>query len=175
MRSSKDNTPWAGDRIERMIRTRNLESEASGLKLLDGRFETPTKVGDFGSGIGRRRVYFPDAEYIGFDREDVMLENAKKYFPDYDIRRGDITQVDVQYPELVGYFDLILTFSVVQYNNEEEQLAIYKCIHRCLKPGGLYYWRENSEGTVRPHEVLPDLFEQLAVDDIGHERLFKKL
>jgi SAM-dependent methyltransferase len=156
-----------------MVRTRHLESEPNPLVLLD-RFPTPQRVGDFGSGIGRRRIYFPDSEYIGFDREELMIENAHKYFPDRDIRRADITAIHQSYPELVGYFDMILTFAVVQYNYPEEQVQIYKCIHNCLKPEGLYYWRENINNTKPPHKILPSLFEQVAHDG-KDQRGFKKI
>lgn len=172
MRSSKGTTDWSGDRIQRMVRTRHLENEQNALVLLE-EVGMPEVVGDFGSGIGRRAIYFPDAEYIGFDREEVMLENAKKYFPERDIRMADITQVDKQYPELVGHFDMILTFAVVQYNFPEEQRKIYECIGRCLKPGGLYYWRENKENAGFPDVVLPALFEQVAFDGDA-QRVYRK-
>jgi SAM-dependent methyltransferase len=156
-----------------MVATRHLEKEPNGLYLLD-QFPTPEMVGDFGSGIGRRRIYFPDSEYIGFDREEIMVDNAKKYFPDYDIRLADITQVDKQYPEMAAYFDLILTFAVVQYNNAEEQREIYKCIHRCLKPEGLYYWRENKNNANFADQVCPDLFKQVFHDG-RDQRVYRKL
>ena len=173
MRSSKDNVDWSTERIDRMVRTRHLEDEQNGLYLLD-HYDTPALVGDFGSGIGRRRIYFPDSEYIGFDRAEVMIENAREYFPDYDIRMGDITQIDSQYPELAGSFDMILTYAVVQYNFPEEQEAIYNCIHRCLKTGGLYYWRENKNDTLIPSVVLDSMFEQLEYDG-QDQRVFRSL
>lgn len=172
MRSSKKSTDWSGDRIERMVETRHLEKEPNGLYLLD-RFPTPQKVGDFGSGIGRRRIYFPDSEYIGIDREELMVDNAHKYFPELDIRLSDIVSVDSQYPELAEYFDMILTFAVVQYNYSEEQRRIYKCIHRCLKSEGLYYWRENKNNAEFPDQMCPNLFRQVAHDG-ADQRVYQK-
>ena len=173
MRSSKNYVDWSGDRIERMVRTRHLEKEPNNLRLLD-RFPVPSRVGDFGSGIGRRRIYFPESEYIGLDREEIMIENAHKYFPELDIRLADIVSVDSQYPELAEYFDLILTFAVVQYNYPEEQRRIYECIHRCLKPGGLYYWRENENNAKFPDQICPNLFKQVASDEHA-QRLYQKI
>lgn len=173
MRSSKNDVDWSGDRIERMVRTRHLESEQGALRLL-AKFPVPSKVGDFGSGIGRRHQYFPESEYIGLDREEIMVQNAEKYFPHLDIRLADITKADEKYPELRGYFDMILTFAVVQYNYDEEQKAIYQCIHRCLRPGGLYYWRENKNNAKIPSEMCPDLFEQVETDG-QDQRVFRTL
>lgn len=172
MRSSKGTTDWSGDRIQRMVRTKNLESEQNALVLLKD-FPTPERVGDFGSGIGRRHLYFPNSEYTGFDREEIMVETAGREFPQLDIRLTDITKVDEKYPEAIGSFDMILTFAVVQYNYLEEQKAIYECIYRCLKPGGLYYWRENKNNASLPDAVLPELFEQAAYDG-ADQRVYRK-
>jgi SAM-dependent methyltransferase len=138
-------TYWGGDRIERMTRTRNLESERSGLALLNkidmNSIET---VADLGSGIGRRHIYFPEKTYVGFDRERVMIENGKKYFPHLELHLVDAMELLEKLPEMRERFDLLLTFHVLQYNHIDQQDEIIQQIYGMLKPGGLYYLKENT-------------------------------
>lgn len=135
---------WGTDRLERMIRTRNLESEPL-LPMLD---EIPLpknyKVVDVGCGIGRRYKYFQGSTYVGIDREKIMISNAKKYFPNLNFHLVEAQEIIAALPQYKEKFDLALTFHVLQYNHVSQQVPIIKGIKFLLKPDGFYYLKENT-------------------------------
>lgn len=135
---------WGSDRLDRMIRTRNLEDEP--LLLMLDKIPLPDKfsIVDVGCGIGRRHKYFPVATYVGLDREKVMIENGRKYFPHLTLILVEAQEIEENLPELEAQFDLALTFHVLQYNNVEQQVPIIRGIQFLLKPKGFYYLKENT-------------------------------
>jgi len=141
---------WGTDRLNRMIETRNLERERGTLVLLK---KLPVsanfKVCDLGCGIGRRHINIQEMmgdkfEYIGIEREEELLKAGRKYFPDLEFVKADLQELADKHPEFVEYFDLVLTFHVLQYNHIEQQDEILKNIYRILKENGYFYMKENT-------------------------------
>lgn len=138
---------WGTDRLSRMIETRNLEGEEEVLLLLDhidlegldGGY-----VADIGCGIGRRHRYFKNMSYVGFDREEVMLDAGRKYFPELTFKLCDVQELKDEFPEYLEFFDLVLTFHVIQYNHIRQQESMLDSISYILKPGALFYMKENT-------------------------------
>ena len=162
---------WGGDRMERMLREKNLENELDGLLLMKYLPAGLTSVADLGCGIGRRHIYFPGMNYVGFDREEIMIENGNKEFPHLDLRLCDLMELNEKFPDLNGFFDLVFTFHVVQYNYPAQQKEIFNNIYNILKPGGYYYMKENENDC--PRSSVPDTFIQIAAADGGHT-IFRK-
>jgi len=136
---------WGTDRMERMLKTKDLEGEDGALALLEHvDLKDVKRVVDVGSGIGRRHKYFPNSDYVGIDREKVMVENGKKVFPHLDLRLADAQELDKSLPDLESSFDLALTFHVLQYNHVDQQEAILAGVKFLLKPGALFYMKENT-------------------------------
>ena len=158
---------WCGDRMDRMIREKDIsKTEAGALVLLDQLPSTLKSIADLGCGIGRRHIYFPEMEYVGFDREKVMVENGGKEFPNLDIRLCELMELKDTFPEFNKYFDLVFTFHVVQYNYPAQQQEIFKNIYEIIKPGGYYYMKENEHDC--PRESLPSCFKEVCREDNGH-------
>ena len=135
---------WGTDRLERMIKTRNLEAEPF-LPILD-KIPLPMKykIVDVGCGIGRRHRYFQGATYVGLDRERVMIDNGRKYFPHLKFHLVEAQKIMEALPRYKGEFDLALTFHVLQYNHVSQQVPIIEGIRFLLKPRGFYYLKENT-------------------------------
>lgn len=135
---------WGGDRLDRMIETRRLDAEPF-LPMLD---QIPLPKGyavvDVGCGIGRRHKYFQGAKYVGLDREKVMIENGRKFFPNLKFHLVEAQQVEEKLPQYKAKFDLALTFHVLQYNHVSQQVGIINGIRFLLKPKGFYYLKENT-------------------------------
>jgi len=135
---------WGGDRLDRMIKTRNLEAEPC-LPMLDPiPLPDKYKVVDVGCGIGRRHKYFQGATYVGLDRERIMIENGRKYFPHLKFILVEAQEIEKNLPQYEGKFDLALTFHVLQYNHISQQVPIINGIRFLLKPKGFYYLKENT-------------------------------
>lgn len=135
---------WGTDRLDRMIKTRNLEAEPH-LPMLD-QIPLPDKykIVDVGCGIGRRHKYFQGATYVGLDRERIMIENGRKYFPHLKFHLVEAQEIEKNLPQYKGKFDLALTYSVLQYNHISHQVPIINGIRFLLKPKGFYFLRENT-------------------------------
>lgn len=134
---------WGTDRLERMVKTRNLEAEPS-LPLLD-QIPLPNKykIVDVGCGIGRRHKYF-QGTYVGLDREKIMIEHGRKHFPHLKFHLVEAQQIEESLPQYKETFDLALTFHVLQYNHISQQTAIINGIRYLLKPRSFYYLKENT-------------------------------
>lgn len=159
---------WGTDRLDRMIKTKDLGKEEGALELI-GELDLKAKLkfADIGSGIGRRHKYFPNYEYVGFDREQVMVDKGKEIFPDLTFHQVDIQELEESFPEYKGAFDLALTFHVIQYNHVEQQDEMIKGINFILKPGGKFYMKEN---TIYQHNNIgyKDLSETHSINDCSY-------
>jgi len=135
---------WGGDRLDRMVKEKDLLKEQT-LKLLPYIDLSKIKsIADIGCGIGRRHKYFPNAQYIGFDREEIMIKTGKEHFPNLDLYLCDIQDLTETYPQFIKYFDLAFTFHVIQYNHSEQHDEIILSIKKILKKNALFYMKENT-------------------------------
>lgn len=136
---------WGGDRLDRMLATKDLENEGGALPLLEYvDLSTIQRIADVGSGIGRRHKYFPDAHYVGIEREEIMVENGRRVFPHLEFHLADAQELETALPQFKGDFDMVLTFHVLQYNHVQQQEEILNGIRFILKPGGFFYMKENT-------------------------------
>ena len=157
---------WGTGRIQKMIKEKDLKNERGALTLMSHIPPTVTSVLDLGCGIGRRHVHFPGLRYVGVDREEIMIENAKKIFPDLEFYLSDLMQLTETLPNLKKSFDMAFTFHVVQYNHPIQQQIIFNNIYEMIKPGGYYYMKENDNDC--PRESVPPCFKEVARGDHGH-------
>ena len=93
------------------------------------------KVLDIGCGDGRYLVSLKGkgVEYIGIDSCGALLEEARKNFPDYQFRIGDI--LDLKFGD--NTFDTVMCIATLHHiPSRELQLKALSEIYRVLKPGG---------------------------------------
>jgi ubiquinone/menaquinone biosynthesis C-methylase UbiE len=74
-------------------------------------------------------------EVYGIEPSQKMYELAVNNFPEIEIKKG--ISSNIPYPE--DYFDLVVSFEVMRYLDENENIASYKEFHRVLKTGGLFF------------------------------------
>lgn len=86
---------------------------------------------DFGCGRGEFLNGFIDMGVKGHGVD--MTEAAKKFCPDAQIKKADIENDGLPYPE--NYFDVVFSKSVIEHFHNPD--IMIKEIYRCLKPGGL--------------------------------------
>lgn len=89
---------------------------------------------DVGCGSGRWSRWLRDrgAQVTGIDPTAAMLETAERLSPGVEFRRMSATNIDVP-PES---FDFVLSVTVIQHLQPDEQVAAAASMCRVLKPGG---------------------------------------
>ena len=89
-----------------------------------------------GSGVPVAK-YFRDHgfEITGIDISEVMIKIAREQIPDGDFQLGDMSEVDFD----EGAFDLIVSTYAIIHVRREKQEALFRNIHRWLRPGGRTY------------------------------------
>ena len=143
---------WGTDRLKRMIDSRGLERERGALTLLKSlQFDSSRqiRVADLGCGIGRRYINFTEVfdkefEYFGFDREQIMIDNAERYFRHQKFVKCELQELTDVHPGFIGYFDLAFTFHVLEYNHVLQQDEMIKNFYKILRSKGYYYMIENT-------------------------------
>lgn len=73
---------------------------------------------------------------VGVDVSERMLDAAHADLPEFLFVQGDATRL----PLATGSFDTVLMFGGVHHVND--RVALFDEIHRVLKPGGRFYFRE---------------------------------
>lgn len=165
---------WGTDRLERMVRTKDLESEIGALVLLDQVAHKVKSLIDLGCGIGRRHIHFDVERYVGIDREQIMIDKGKELFPHLELYQSELMNLSTMFPWFKDIFDMAFTFHVVQYNHEKQQKEIFNNIYEVIKPGGYYYMKENV--TDCPRKRVPsDKFEIVDTEDPNGHTLFRKI
>ncbi len=89
---------------------------------------------DVGCGSGRWSRWMRErgAEVVGIDPTAAMLETAARLSPGVEFRRMSATQIELP-PESL---DFVLSVTVIQHLQPEEQAAAAASMCRVLKPGG---------------------------------------
>lgn len=99
------------------------------------------RILDLGTGDGRLLdlllIDRPEAEGIGLDFSQVMLEAATARFSDRDKVRILEHDLDLPLPDL-GEFDAIVSSFAIHHCEDERKRSIYREIHDRLAPGGVF-------------------------------------
>ena len=164
---------WGGDRFQRMRKQDDNKMERGKMALLDTLLSLPGPVklqADLGCGIGRRNHQYPGLEYTGFDREEIMVEEAKKRYPDLTFHLCDLQLLVEKFPQYEDHFDVATTFHVIQYNHVEQQEEIIRGIRFILRPGGYLYMKENTIYEHNNNGVYSDLDSVVSKNTCSYTR-----
>jgi cyclopropane fatty-acyl-phospholipid synthase-like methyltransferase len=94
------------------------------------------RVLDLGCGCGVPTVRWlleRGFRVTGVDLSEVQIERARRLFPAADLRRGDMTELDLE----AGSFDAVVAYYSVIHVPVEEQPRLFGSIHRWLRPEGM--------------------------------------
>jgi cyclopropane fatty-acyl-phospholipid synthase-like methyltransferase len=99
------------------------------------------RVLDLGTGDGRLialvREAHPDAEAIGLDSSEPMLERARQRFG--DDRATDFGRHDLREPlPPAGPFDAIVSGLAIHHLEDERKRTLFAEAHALLAPGGVF-------------------------------------
>jgi ubiquinone/menaquinone biosynthesis C-methylase UbiE len=92
------------------------------------------RILDVGSGTGHLAASLTKQGFrvTGVEPAASMIALARKNFPEIEFKEGISSKLPIGDDE----FDLIISFEVLRYLNEEENRATYREYRRVLKPGG---------------------------------------
>jgi trans-aconitate 2-methyltransferase len=115
------------------LRFENERTQAARDLLHRVPYDRPSRVIDLGCGPGNSTVLlrrrWPEAEIIGLDNSESMLEEARKTYPKIAWQRGDIGQW-----EEAGAFDIVFANASLQWIPDHEHLI--PRLVRSLRAGG---------------------------------------
>ena len=128
---------WSGTYEDsRLQRTFFDRIHQTTLTLATGIVQHPTSVLDVGCGTGkllrRARVFWPEAQFIGVDPANGMIEMAKRLTPDATFFTGMAEALPLQDASV----DLAL--STTSFHHWQDQAAGIREIARVLRPGGYF-------------------------------------
>jgi SAM-dependent methyltransferase len=111
---------------------------------------------DIGIGAGRTTAFLlPVAgSYVGIDISPAMVRQAKRRFPEADLRVGDARKLD--FPD--RSFSLVLfSFNGIDYIEPAERIDVLREVHRVLEPGGCFVFSSHNRHVQgeRPPEFRP--------------------
>jgi ubiquinone/menaquinone biosynthesis C-methylase UbiE len=108
------------------------------LALAAGLVQQPASVLDVGCGtrklLRQARTYWPEAQLIGVDPANGMLEMAKRLTPNATFFPGMAEALPLQDASV----DLAL--STISFHHWQDQAAGLREIARVLRPGGTFSW-----------------------------------
>jgi len=107
-------------------------------KYIDPQF-TPTRVLDFGCGVGRLVVPFAAiaAEVVGVDVSPSMLAEARRNCDERGLANVVLELSDDQLSRVQGDFDLVHTVIVLQHIEPVRGRQIFKRLVELVRPGGI--------------------------------------
>lgn len=95
------------------------------------------RILDLGTGTGEtaRRVLarHPSALLVGVDESPPMLEHARTFLPEADLRAG---RLEDALPE--GQFDLVVSALAVHHLETAAKRDLFERVYRSLSPGGRF-------------------------------------
>ncbi len=105
---------------------------------------------DFGCGTGRHIQFFLNEGFCnlyGIDFSYEAIEICKQLYP--KVFFSTINEISIQFP--MHFFDLILCWGVLHYNDKQNRMALLKEFQRVLKPNsyliGTYRSKEDTHFT----------------------------
>jgi tRNA (cmo5U34)-methyltransferase len=160
-----------GDYLE-MIRSDVERFDELQDAVADATRDAPTRsILELGTGTGEtaRRVLdlHPEAELVGIDESEAMLDEARRVLPG----SVDLRAMRLQDPLPEGPFDLVFSCLTVHHLDSARKAELFRRVARALRPGGRFVLAdvvvpEHSEDAVTPLTEgfdLPDSVEdQLA-------------
>jgi ubiquinone/menaquinone biosynthesis C-methylase UbiE len=106
------------------------------LSLASGIVHHPSNILDVGCGTGkllrRAHTYWPEAQLIGVDPANGMIETAKRLTPDATFFTGQAEALPL--PDA----SVDLAFSTISFHHWQNQAAGIREIARVLRPGGYF-------------------------------------
>ena len=124
----------------------------------------PLKLLDFGAGVGNSvpyvRKYFPGSKLTCLDLSQRSLTVAAKRFP----AAADYVHFDgAHIPFEPGQFDIAYAMVVFHHIPHEDHLALFKQLHRVLRPGGnLFIFEHNPHNPLTVRVVNDCAFDENA-------------
>jgi len=124
------------------------------------KLKTGETVLDIGCGNGKLVSGLPSGvKYVGTDFSQTLLGEARKLYPHYDFRYGDV--VDPSHWDKLGQYEAIFCVAVLHHIPEkEQQLYVLEEAKKHLKKGGFLYltvWNLWQEKYLQYH--VDDHFE----------------
>lgn len=104
-------------------------------KILHRYFPKNGRILEGGCGMAEWVRFYSQAGYeiTGIDISKKTVERIKQFFPEIDVRIGDVRSLN--FPD--NEFDVYLSFGVIEHFEEGPKDIIIEA-HRVLKPGGLF-------------------------------------
>lgn len=122
-----------------------LEKPSIFAEQVAGHLPTSGKLLDLGAGQGQDSIYFAQGGYdvTCTDVEETALDKARQRAGDLAI---EFLQVDVtkDLPFDDDSFDVVYAHLSLHYFDDATTRAVFKEIHRVLKPGGIFAFFANS-------------------------------
>lgn len=153
--------------LEYLSRADTIPHRAEGeAALLEWLPRPSRRLLDLGSGDGRLlalvRLSHPEAEAIALDFSEAMLDRLQARFA-ADARVAVVAHdLDHPLPESLGAFDAIVSSFAIHHLSHERKHALYREVHRLLRPGGTFC---NLEHVASPTMALHERF--LACLNVG--------
>jgi ubiquinone/menaquinone biosynthesis C-methylase UbiE len=152
---SHDQARRVYDRIGRLQDTQAFYEDAATRVLLErGRFESATRVFEFGCGTGRFAVQLLDkflpssASYRGVDISPKMISIAQARLRPYGPRAQVALTDDAPLSsEETGRYDRLVANYVLGLLSDENIKSVLADMHRVLRPDGLVCLADLSQGT----------------------------
>jgi SAM-dependent methyltransferase len=178
------NDPYFGVLTADTFHLKKLDAEAkgrffeSGTRYVDGLMTAlrdqlgpsfaPTRVLDFGCGVGRLTIPLSVrcAEAIGVDISDGMLAEAARNAEEQHRNNVSWVKGDAALSRVTGSFDLIHSFIVFQHIAQEQGLIILRRLISLLREGGagsLQFTYANSRGIPRWRELATQSYHRLKI------------
>lgn len=112
------------------------------------------RILDLGAGTGVTaaavRALHPDAELVGVDASDEMLDHARALLPDATFVVGRLED-----PLPGGPYDLVVSAFAVHHLDGDGKADLFHRIARCLRPGGRFVLCDVVVPTAPVRDAIP--------------------
>jgi len=131
------------------------------------------RILDMGSGCGQEVVTlkkrFPDAEVWGVDVGAPMVRYAHMRAVDLGVGANfrQALAEDTGFPD--GYFDIVTSFLLFHEVSSEGAEAIINEGHRVLRPGGVFYSRDQNDWSKLPNRTAFQNYQGYWINRWNHE------
>jgi ubiquinone/menaquinone biosynthesis C-methylase UbiE len=145
--------------------TRYVNGLMTALRDLAGPSFAPSRVLDFGCGVGRLTIPLSlcCTEAVGVDISDGMLAEAARNAEEQQLTNVSWVKADETLSRVTGSFDLIHSFIVFQHIAKEHGLVMLRKLISLLREGGagsLQFTYANSSTTPRWRELASQSYHR---------------
>jgi SAM-dependent methyltransferase len=117
---------------------------------------------DIGGASGTYTIAFlsknPDMEAVLYDLPDVIPMAEERLAEEGFIDRVTLVEGDFYEDDLPEGFDLALLSAIIHQNSPQENVDLYKKVHRALVPGGVVFIRDHVMDESRLHPPAGAIF-----------------